>query len=80
MWKLLQTFVDIALWRKGPQDLPASRFLAILVLAAYIVASFIQVRLLDLHLRSAVVIIAVDVTMVVAWVWSMSSWSSSVTA
>jgi hypothetical protein len=71
MWKLLQTFVDIALWRKGPQDLPASRFLAILVLAAYIVASFIQVRLLDLHLRSAVVIIAVDVTMVVAWVWAV---------
>lgn len=71
MWKLLQTFVDIALWRKGPQDLPASGFLAALVLVAYIVASFVQVRLLDLHLRSAMVIIAVDVTMMVAWVWAV---------
>jgi hypothetical protein len=71
MWKLLQTFVDIALWRKGPQDLPASRFLAALILVAYIVASFVQVRLLDLHLRSALVIIAVDVTMMVAWVWAV---------
>lgn len=71
MWKLLQTFVDIALWRKGPQDLPASRFLAALILVAYVVASFVQVRLLDLHLRSAMVIIAVDVTMMVAWVWAV---------
>jgi len=71
MWKLLQTFVEIAAWRKGPQDLPASRFLAALVLLAYIVASFVQVRLLDLHLRSAVVIIAVDVTMMVAWLWAV---------
>jgi hypothetical protein len=71
MWKLLQTFVDIALWRKGPQDLPASRFLAALTLVAYIVASFVQVRLLDLHLRSAMVIIAVDVTMMVTWVWAV---------
>jgi hypothetical protein len=73
MWKLVQTFVDIALWRKGPQDLPASRFLAALVLVAYIIASFVQVRLLHLHLRSAVVIIAVDVLMMVAWLWAVLS-------
>lgn len=73
MFKLIQTFVDIALWRKGPQDLPASRFLAGLVLAAYVLASFVQVRLLDLHLRSAAVIIAVDILMMVAWLWAVLS-------
>jgi hypothetical protein len=71
MLKLLQTFIDIALWRKGPQDLPASRFLLALVCAAYIIASFVQVRLVDLHLRSAAVIIAVDLLMMVTWLWAV---------
>jgi len=69
MLRLLQTFVDIALWRKGPQDLPASRFLAMLVLVLYVAASFIQVHLFDLRLRTAVLIIAVDVAMLSSWLW-----------
>jgi len=69
MFKLLQTFLDIALWRKGPQDLPASRFLATLVLLAYILASFVQVYLFKLPLRAAVLIIAVDVAMLAGWLW-----------
>lgn len=69
MLKLLQTFVDIALWRKGPQDLPASRFLAVSVLLIYIIASFIQVHLFDLPLRTATLIIAVDVAMLMGWLW-----------
>lgn len=71
MLKLLYTFVDIALWRKGPQDLPASHFLALLVLAMYVLASFVQVQLLDLRLSSALIIIAVDVTMMCAWLWAV---------
>lgn len=69
MFKLLQTFLDIALWRKGPQDLPASRFLAMLVLLAYILASFVQVYLFKLPLRAAVLVIAVDVAMLAGWLW-----------
>lgn len=69
MLKLLQTFLDIALWRKGPQDLPASRFLALLVLVIYVATSFVQIRLFDLKLRSAALIIAVDVAMLMAWLW-----------
>lgn len=69
MLKLLQTFIDIALWRKGPQDLPASRFLASGVLLIYIIASFVQVHLFDLRLRTAVLIIAVDVVMLMGWLW-----------
>ncbi|HEY6642559.1 hypothetical protein [Povalibacter sp.] len=69
MLKLLQTFIDIALWRKGPQDLPASRFLLTLVLVIYIASSFVQVQLLDLRLSTAFVIVGVDVTMMMVWLW-----------
>jgi hypothetical protein len=69
MLKLLQTFLDIALWRKGPQDLPASRFLLTFVLAIYVLASFIQVQLLDLRLSTAFVIVGVDVVMMMLWLW-----------
>lgn len=71
MLKLLQTFIDIALWRKGPQDLPASRFLALLVLCAYVIASLVQIAFLDLRMRSAVVVIAVDVSMMMTWLWAV---------
>lgn len=73
MWKLLQTFIDIAIWRKGPQDLPTSRFLALFVLTVYVATSFIQVHLFDLRLRTAVVIIAVDVVMMTGWLWLVLS-------
>lgn len=69
MLKLLQTFFEIALWRKGPQDLPAARSLALLVLATYILIEFIGVRLFDLSLRAAVVFISVDVLMLSGWLW-----------
>ena len=69
MWKLLQTFVDIALWRKGPQDLPASRFLLQLALAGYVASSFVQIQLLDLRLRTAFIIVGVDVAMMMLWLW-----------
>ena len=71
MLKLLQTFVDIALWRKGPQDLPASRFLAILVLVAYVGANLVQVQLLNLRPRTAAVVVVVDVTMMIGWLWAV---------
>jgi hypothetical protein len=69
MLKLLQTFLDIALWRKGPQDLPASQFLAWCVLATYVSTSFIQVQLFNLQLRTATLIIVVDVVMLLGWLW-----------
>jgi hypothetical protein len=69
MLKLLQTFLDIALWRKGPQDLPASRFLLLCALATYVSTNFVQVRLFDLRLRTAALLIAVDVAMLLGWLW-----------
>ena len=69
MLRLLQTFVDIALWRKGPQDLPASTALALMVLFTYVVLEFIGVQMFDLSLGAAVVFICVDVLMISGWLW-----------
>lgn len=69
MLKLLQTFFDIALWRKGPQDLPASTTLALAVLLAYMGIEFVGVQLFDLNLRAALVFIGVDVLMLCGWLW-----------
>jgi hypothetical protein len=67
--RLLQTFLDIALWRKGPQDLPASGLLLMMVLVAYVVVGFCTVRLLALDERSAAVFISVDALMLCGWLW-----------
>ena len=69
MLRLLRTFLEIAVWRKGPQDLPASRSLACAALIAYIAIEFVGVRLFDLDLRAAFIFIGVDVLMLSAWLW-----------
>ncbi|HLS81283.1 MAG TPA: hypothetical protein VK025_07755 [Steroidobacter sp.] len=71
MLRFLQTFLEIALWRKGPQDLPASRTLAILVLAAYMAAGFVAVKMFDLRASTAVMFIIVDVLMIGLWLWAV---------
>jgi hypothetical protein len=71
MLKLLQTFLEIALWRKGPQDLPASRTLAAVALFVYVAIGFVSVRLFDLDLRTAFIIIGVDVLMLSAWLYAV---------
>jgi hypothetical protein len=71
MLKLLQTFLEIALWRKGPQDLPASRALALTVLLVYVAIGFVRVRLFDLNLRAATVNIGVDVLMLSVWLYAV---------
>lgn len=42
---LIQLFLDICLFRKGPQDLPASKVLLKLVLAAYFFVGLLQTLL-----------------------------------
>ncbi len=41
MRKIISVFVDICLFRRGPQDLPASNFLLYLTLGAYAVSNFL---------------------------------------
>ncbi|HEX7114039.1 MAG TPA: hypothetical protein VF193_02810 [Steroidobacter sp.] len=69
--RLFTTFVEIALWRKGPQDLPASRFLVTLALIAYVIAELINVRLWNLTAREAIISTGVDVVMLAGWIWAV---------
>lgn len=67
--RFLQSFLDIALWRKGPQDLPASTSLAILALIAYMAAGFVRMRLFALDQSAALLFICIDVLMLGGWLW-----------
>lgn len=71
MGQLIQAFFDIALWRRGPQDLPSSKSLAWLVALIYGVSDTLQVSLLGWNLRSAVLLVIIDTLMICAWVWSL---------
>lgn len=67
--RFLQSFLDIALWRKGPQDLPASSLLATVVLVAYMAAGFVRVQLFALDLQASLLFICVDAMMLGVWLW-----------
>jgi len=47
VWQLSAAFVDIALHRRGPEDLPASQFLLGLVLVAYLLVSFVALAVMS---------------------------------
>ena len=47
MQHFLKVFLDIVLWRRGPQDLPASRLLLALTALAYVCVSALQLAALN---------------------------------
>jgi hypothetical protein len=67
--RFLQSFLDIALWRKGPQDLPASAASATLALIAYMVAGFVRMRMFALDQTTALLFICIDALMLGGWLW-----------
>lgn len=69
MSSLVKVFIDIVLWRRGPQDLPASYSLACWVALIYAATSFIHVLLYGWQLRVACMLVAIDVAMLCVWVW-----------
>lgn len=67
--QFLRIFLDIVLWRRGPQDLPTSSLLVWLTLAAYTAVSAVQLLLLN---ESGIVwffFLVVDPLLLSAWVW-----------
>jgi hypothetical protein len=68
MFPLLQLFTDIAFWRKGPQDAPASAVLLGLTASSYILIGFGQLWQLKVGLASSAIQIAVHVVMLAAMV------------
>ena len=69
MIDLLKTFVDIALWRKGPQHLPALVLLLLLVAGLDGVLTLILTRALDPAEKHLPLRIVFEVALSLGWLW-----------
>lgn len=67
--KFLRIFLDIVLWRRGPQDLPVSGLLLAVTVVAYVAVSIVQIALLDESASSWLFFLVVDPLLLAAWVW-----------
>ena len=68
LWRLGSVFVDIALHRRGPEDLPASRFLLGVVLLLYLSVTLVSLRLTEPMGRAAG-LAAYDTALYLGFVW-----------
>jgi hypothetical protein len=67
--QFLRIFLDIVLWRRGPQDLPASGLLVAITLAAYVMVGAVQLALLDESAATWLVFLVADPALLTASVW-----------
>ncbi|RMG27797.1 MAG: hypothetical protein D6721_09760 [Gammaproteobacteria bacterium] len=76
LW-LFTRLLAIALFRAGPQDLPASRSLVPLTLALYLLVDFLQARYLAGWVRRGVVV-GLDALLLGAFVQSLLLWKRKI--
>lgn len=69
MQHFLRIFLDIVLWRRGPQDLPVSGLLLGLSVAAYVAVSGAQLALLGETAATWLFFVIVDPLLLLAWLW-----------
>ncbi len=69
MKQFLRIFVDIVLWRRGPQDLPASWLLLALTVAAYVAVSVVQLALVDESIANWFFYVVLDPLLLLGWTW-----------
>ena len=67
--QFLRIFLDIVLWRRGPQDLPASGLLVWLTLGAYVLVSAVQLALMHESGSMWLVFMVGDPLLLAAWTW-----------
>jgi len=67
--QFLRIFLDIVLWRRGPQDLPASRLLMWATVVAYVAVSAVQLALLGETAATWLFFVVVDPVLLGGWVW-----------
>lgn len=67
--QFLRIFLDIVLWRRGPQDLPASSLLLGLTVAAYVAVSAVQLALLGETAATWLFFVVFDPLLLAGWVW-----------
>jgi hypothetical protein len=69
--QFLKVFLDIVLWRRGPQDLPASPLLLGFALAAYVGVSVVQLAWLEESASAWVVFVLLDPLLLAGGVWML---------
>ena len=72
MQQFLRTFLDIVLWRRGPQDLPDSALLVWLTVLAYVATGALQLALLGGGTDALWLLYLIgDPLLLATWVWLM---------
>ena len=69
MQQFLKVFLDIVLWRRGPQDLPSSRLRLALTVAAYVAVSALQLTLLHEGAAAWLVFVVLDPILLTGGIW-----------
>jgi len=67
--QFLKVFVDIVLWRRGPQDLPCSMLLVAATLAAYMLVSVLQLAFMHESGPAYLVFLVLDPLLLMGWIW-----------
>jgi len=67
--QFLRIFMDIVLWRRGPQDLPTSALLLALTVAVYVTVSVVQLAMLGEDTATWIFFLLVDPLLLLGWVW-----------
>jgi hypothetical protein len=65
----LKVFLDIVLWRRGPQDLPSSMLLVAGTLIAYLLVSGMSLLLDKSSPPGYVVYLVLDPILLMSWIW-----------
>ncbi len=69
MHQFIKVFLEIILWRRGPQDLPASRFLVWITLSAYLLVTVLQLAVLHEPAATWLFFLIVDPLLLMGTVW-----------
>jgi hypothetical protein len=70
--RIIRTYADIVLFRRGPEDLPASQALLIVTIAANVLLDFAASTLLPTPGNANQLVIAlIQVAFVLAWYWGL---------
>jgi hypothetical protein len=67
--QFLKVFLDIVLWRRGPQDLPSSKLLVVVTLVANELISALHLVVLHASPVAYFVYLVIDPVLLMGWIW-----------